>query len=193
MSIYYVIESEYVGPNTQGRIDSHLVTITTDAPRTNLSHEVRLDGWIGTTNDTSRHAHGAYTSEDDAREAVAELFGPCRESDEIDDPDTVALFRIGGLEPWGSEASVSWCWTSRDLITASTTDEEIYDEVGSCAEAAAADGVALAGEAVEEMLREYRDELRIDEWGDADTAERLRLCARYGVSRFAARRESFPI
>ena len=75
MSIYYVIESEYVGPNTQGRIDSHLVTITTDAPRTNLSHEVRLDGWIGTTNDTSRHAHGAYTSEDDAREAVAELFG----------------------------------------------------------------------------------------------------------------------
>ena len=91
MSIYYVIESEYVGPNTQGRIDSHLVTITTDAPRTNLSHEVRLDGWIGTTNDTSRHAHGAYTSEDEAREAVAELFGPCRESDEIDDPEMITM------------------------------------------------------------------------------------------------------
>ena len=66
---YYVIEVEYVGCNdTVADPMAHRVEICTEIPRTNMSGEPRADGWLGTSNDWSRHARGCYETLEAARE-----------------------------------------------------------------------------------------------------------------------------
>lgn len=163
MTTYYVVETEYVGPNQSQHLNDHTYNITTDAPRTNLSREVRTEGWLGTTNDWSEIARGAYDSLDEARAAVRAALGDnCRESDAEDlDEGVVESYLVGAYEAWDAESSETWCYESRHEVTADTTDEQIAAIVESCEEWANSENNAtLDTDAVEKMLTEYRDELR---------------------------------
>ena len=60
---YYIIESHYVGPNN---IHRHSITIQNEPGRANMSHEIQLDGWLGTSNDYAAYAHGTYATQEAA-------------------------------------------------------------------------------------------------------------------------------
>jgi hypothetical protein len=66
----YVVTIEDIQSND---ITSDYAVITTEAPRTNLSGEVRENGWLGTTNNNNRNSHGSYTDMDSARARLRAL------------------------------------------------------------------------------------------------------------------------
>jgi len=65
---YYVIETNYTGPNrfsvndAKNILDGQFYQIFTTPQKTNMSHEERIDGWLGATNDWSRTAHGEFAT-----------------------------------------------------------------------------------------------------------------------------------
>lgn len=70
---YYVIETEYVGPDEKHQGPSgHYFDITTEPGRTNQSGEVRIEGWLGTTNDWKEDAHGEFETLEQAQAYVEE-------------------------------------------------------------------------------------------------------------------------
>ena len=162
--MFYIIEHEYVGPNTGQHIDDHIVVITTEPAQTNMSHEDRTEGWCGTTNDWALHAHGEHETEDAARAAITATFGECRE---IMDPaalddDEIATFRVGKYEPLCAQATREWLYDGmRDSIDADTTDEQIAQQATDYEIDANAQGYTLLSP--ETVLEEYRDELRDDQ------------------------------
>lgn len=163
--MFYIIETNYVGPNQDQHCDADLVRIQTEPGRTNSSHKERTEGWLGTTNDWAEYAHGEYDTIEEARAAVEEQFGPCRER-EIgtdpfnDDPDgcVVAVFKIGQYEQMSREATGDWIYEGlRAEVTADTTDEQIEQLIEKWEAECNSEGYTLDGRA-EDMAREYRDE-----------------------------------
>ena len=78
---FYVVHESYGGPNTQtademdrARAQNRHI-IQTECPRTNLSHEERVDGWLGCTSDISAHACGKFDTLAAARTCVAKRIG----------------------------------------------------------------------------------------------------------------------
>ena len=67
---YYIITTEYAGPNPRENLDADRIEIHTQPGITNTSYEVRTEGWLGQTNDWSQHAHGEYATLEDALDAV---------------------------------------------------------------------------------------------------------------------------
>jgi hypothetical protein len=70
--MYYLIEREYVGPNkrdSRGNVigDSRVMEIWNAPGVTNMSREVRIHGWLGTTADISSTACGEYETIEAAR------------------------------------------------------------------------------------------------------------------------------
>jgi len=161
---YYVISSEYVGPNLSDRCNSHTYQITTEPGHTNMSHEVRVDGWLGTSNDWAAYAHGEYGSMEAARAAVIEMLGEDRrliDNDEYDE-SVVETYAANKYVEWDADNSVTWCYESRHEITADTTDERIDEIVAECEQYANDEGNTLDTDAVQIMLTERRDELRAE-------------------------------
>ncbi|WP_419606789.1 hypothetical protein [Thiolapillus sp.] len=74
---FYIEEVRYCGPNSQDEkyIDFDRFEITIAPPRTNASNEIRVNGWLGTSNDVARYAHGVYESLADAEGAVEHMLG----------------------------------------------------------------------------------------------------------------------
>ena len=161
---YYVVECEYVGADNDRHHNDHTYEITTTPPRTNSSHEICTDGWLGTTNDWSRTAHDAFETEADAREAVQDLLTAegYREQDlashRVAD-GTVAVYLVGRHEAMDAEASQTWVYDTLNGIKAQTTDDQIESMVDEAEEEANQEGLTLNQEAVREMLTEQRDKL----------------------------------
>ena len=81
--MYYIIETNYAGANKNRDqyVDLDRIEIRTAPAKTNMSHQVRIEGWCGTTNDWAVYAHGEYATIAEARAAIAETFGKVREFD----------------------------------------------------------------------------------------------------------------
>lgn len=164
--MFYIIETNYVGPNKDQHVDADEVRIQTEPGRTNSSRQERTDGWLGTTNDWAEVAHGEYETEEEAREAIEERFGECREravgSDPVnDDPDgcVVAVFKIGKFEKMSREWTADWINPGlQSDVTADTTDEELEALIEEWEGECNGEGYTLDSRAID-MAREYRDEL----------------------------------
>jgi hypothetical protein len=170
---FYVTETRYVGPN-QGQdryADAHTFEITTRPPRTNMSHEVQLDGWLGTTNDWAYYAHGAYPTQEAARQALLEAAGDCREVEEPGtDPDILEIFRVGKLEPWSAEACANWVFAgAQNDVSALSTDADIDALLQEYEEALNAEGGTLHMDAARRELERRREQLRDDASEDDGT------------------------
>jgi hypothetical protein len=134
MTMYYIIETNYVGPN-QGQdqyADVDTIEISTAPAITNSSHEERIDGWCGTTNDWSVYAHGEYATIEEARVAIKNKFGPVRDFDadgspfESGDENVVEIYKPGKYAFMGRQATADWAWSGIEIdIKADTTDERI--------------------------------------------------------------------
>lgn len=137
--MYYITEHSYAGPNQlQEKFwDADYIVISTIPPRTNMSHEVRTEGWCGTTNDWGIYAHGEFESMEDAVEAINSRFNGSREIDDNDGVDDFAhhakhnddgwlvTFKPGRYEPISPETLTEWmdAYTVSELEAAKTQSE----------------------------------------------------------------------
>jgi hypothetical protein len=163
--MYYVIETNYVGPNPSQNLDADTIEIATEPARTNSSHEVRLDGWCGTTNDWAVYAHGEFVTIEEARAAIAEKFGDVRDctpdDSKFDAESVVEVCRRGRYAPMNAAQTVDWCCEGlREDVSADTTDERIAALVDEYEDAANGEGYTLDESALSEYITEHRDELR---------------------------------
>lgn len=161
--MFYVIENKYVGPNVEQNIDASTIDISTTPAITNMSHEVKLHGWCGTTNDWCVNAHGAYETIEAARAAIAEIFGDVRDADPyglVSNPEIEESYKNGKFEPLNSEATGDWAYESiRIDIDVSTTDARIKELVIEYENNANSEGVSLH-RSLEDMMLARRQELR---------------------------------
>jgi hypothetical protein len=176
--MYYIVEQNYVGPNRDEDqyVDADRIEIRTSPAIANRSRRPRTEGWCGTTNDWAVYAHGQYTTIEDARAAIADIFGDARDCDahghrfESDDDAVVEVYRPGKYAPMSSQATADWAYDAiRSDITADTTDERITELVAEYEAAANAEGYTLDGD-LEYIMRARRQELR-DELEEAEAAE----------------------
>ncbi|MFR9719891.1 hypothetical protein ACL00X_11095 [Aeromonas diversa] len=171
--MFYIIESKYVGPNpyeTQN-VDADVIEISTTPAMTNSSHEERLHGWCGTTNDTAIYAHGEYATLEEACAAVIDIFGDVRVHDANGDTfepsgdDVVKAYKAGKYIPMSSEDTADWCYEGiKADITAETTDEQIAKLVAEYEAEANSNGYTLDSD-LDGFMQERRQELR-DELDD---------------------------
>lgn len=166
--MYYIIETNYVGPNqTQDQyVDVDMIEISTSPAITNSSHEVRLEGWCGTTNDWAVYAHGEYQTIEEARAAIIEKFGDVRDlspegySFDSHDAAVVEIYKPGKYEPMSRQATADWAYHGINAdIGADTTDERIAELVADYEDDANRDGYTLDSD-LRNFMEERRQDLR---------------------------------
>ena len=169
---YYIIETRFIDANSgdDKYVDEHYFDITIQAGRTNMSKEERVEGWLGTSNDWIRHAHGEYETVDAARTVLLTdlLDGDYRDiSDEIDSSDReecgiIERYKPGRYCPWGAEATQNWVYDGiQEAITAETTDEQIEVLVEQYMEEGRREVDAeLDSDAIQRMMEARRSQLR---------------------------------
>lgn len=168
MEKYYIIEQEYVGPNRQEHLNDHTVIVSTEPATTNSSHETRIKGWCGTTNDWSVNAHGEYDSIEAAEAAIIEIFGDVRIDDDEsgiqDEEDTVVrLYLVGKFPEMNNEeiATAYWDDASR-FVKAGTTDDEIDAWAKECAEDALGYEYVVSAGSLANFAKKIRNEKRAE-------------------------------
>lgn len=164
--MFYIIETIYTGPNQDSEkfVDADRIEISKQPAHTNMSNEVRTVGWCGTTNDWSTHAHGEYSTLEEARAAVAATFGEVRSSTpladefESDDENVVEVYKRGKYEPMSREATADWSYSGfSEDIDANTTDERIEELASEYEATANSEGYTLDSRLKDYML-EFRNE-----------------------------------
>jgi len=133
--MYFVVETNYVGPNKNQAqyIDGDTIEIRTSPAITNSGNEARTDGWCGTTNNWAVYAHGAYDTIERARLAILEKFGEVRVCDpngkifQSDDEDVAEVCKRGKYTPLGSQDTAEWAFEAIHAdIEADTTDSSCH-------------------------------------------------------------------
>lgn len=155
---YYVISSEDIGPNAEPL--NEIVTITTEPGRTNLSNEIKIDGWLGTSNNTSDRAHGEFDTLESAKKYISENWPGYSEFDnEYTESDDEDLFYKDIRIVWDV---ADWLYESaRSDISENTTDEQITELVKKYENDADEENIYINGD-IENYLTECRDELIAD-------------------------------
>lgn len=184
--MFYLIESQYVGPNQKDSRghwigDSRVLEIRTEPGRTNMSQEVRYSGWLGTTNDCCLIAHGRYDTVEEAR-AEAHSMGFTAEKD-IGEADQTCWGDDGPIiaEAWITPAAAREQWDAGDWflnamsadqvraeygITATSTDEELAAAAAKAESDAEIENIELHG--TEKLFERLRQEVRDAAEGDSD-------------------------
>lgn len=109
--MYYVIEHEDFSPDTlrSGSKLQNYAEISTEPGRKNLSGEACLNGWLGTTNDCNRTAHGEYLTLEAAQGKCRALgytaLGYPGEDDMPLEDGVVEVYHVAGEE-----------WEARDWL-----------------------------------------------------------------------------
>lgn len=164
--MYYVIESKYVGPNREDHLTDHEIAIATK-PGITIRHEEKTNGDLGTWGDWAGYAYGEYKTMDEAREKVASICSDegFREGPDSDDPNDVEVYIVGEYPKLNRSETGDHIYEGLSIdISASTTDAEIegladqYDN-----DAREHNGFTLDIDVCEEMMREHRDSLIIEE------------------------------
>lgn len=168
--MYYLQSEEWVGPRDPqtARPDQYgkTIIITSTPGRMNMSRRSLIEGWLGTTNDWYRYAHGEYPTEDEAQAKAEELFGKLYDGDmDLDvNPEEGLLALYYDHERAADHTSAyEWCDSARaDLLremrngkTPETLAAELDAEALLCTDGNPA-GVILHG--TEEYLRHLLDE-----------------------------------
>ena len=159
---YYIEEIRYSGPDgrTDKYIDFDRFEVTTQPTRTNMTREICLDGYLGTSNDVSRYAHGVYDSLAAAEYAVQNLLGAaCRCDDEpSDDRGVLAVYRPGCLPPVPDEALGIWL---QDVdVPADADDAALRRQAKDLASELEDTGVSASAYRLWEALESLRDDAR---------------------------------
>jgi len=164
--MYYVIETDYVGPgqDTDQYIDAGQICISTVPARTNRSGESRTEGWCGTDNGWAVYAHGQYATVDEARDAIANIFGDVRPLEYVaagSDDGVIEAYKPGKYVPYGPDATAVW---AQDVIIEDigpdTSDERIKELVTDYVSYGRDEGVMLDQRCLRHLMIERRAEMR---------------------------------
>ena len=164
--MYYIIERQYAGPNAKNLatdrkniVDGHQYVVRSEPGVTNMSHEPRTSGWLGTTCGWSEHAQGAYETEQEAVEAatrLAEAFGHGHRVEEDPEGNTVILVGDEALANlWDAGYWMEPSHNEELGITSGMSDDDIANLASELEAEALEDGCRLWG--TEEAIR-YRVE-----------------------------------
>ena len=80
---YYIISTEDVGPNAKP--NNKKIEIRTEPGTTNQGGEIKLSGWLGTTNDYAKYAYGEYNSLKEACSFIAKEYPEYDENIDLND------------------------------------------------------------------------------------------------------------
>lgn len=159
---YYIEAIRYHGPD--GHMDKYIdfdrFEVTTEPTRTNLSNEICLDGWLGTSNDIARYAYGVYDSRAAAEYAVQNLLGDAyrRDDEPSESPDVVAVYRAGRLPPVSDEALGIWL---QDVdVPADADDAALRRQATDLANELEDTSVSASAVRLWEALESLRDDAR---------------------------------
>ena len=170
--MYYIIERQYVESSANDlATDRHYYVVQSEPGITNMSHEPRTSGWLGTTCGWSEHAHGAYETEEAAIEEAARLADAEGHGHRVDDDQEQNTVIVVGDEAWANLwNAIDWIEPSSDEelgITSGMSDEDITNLSGELEAEALQDGCRLWGtedairyrvEALEERIAEEAED-----------------------------------
>lgn len=151
---YYVIESNYVGPNDLFDPDHIGIYVTPELG--NMSGEPVIEGWAGTTGDWARYGRGAFGTLEEARARIEELY-PDRREEESGSPECLEVYRLGELAEMTRALTADWLSDAK--LTGKETDDDLADILDIAEDNANSDGMTLSPDALE-MLTEERDRAR---------------------------------
>ncbi len=191
---FYLISEEDVSPNKKDssgnwKGDTETMYITTEPGETNMSHQIKTEGWLGTTNDFSRNAYGEFDTLEDARKKAHDL-GFTHQQD-LDDEDYCTDDESTTVEAWTRESASREQWDAYAWfsglgregtideygITATTTDRELSDMVEKAEEDANSDGKELHDtERYFEELRDWLKEQEEESDDDDDYCPEIDMC-----------------
>lgn len=163
--MFYVIENKYVGPNADQNLNATTIEISAEPARKNMSGEVCVKGWCGTTNDWCVNAHGEFSSAEDARAAIHAVFGDVRDSDqygetfESEDETVVEVYKPGKYDQMSSQETADWIDLSE--VEAGMTGDDIALLIAELESEANQHGTTLHGD-LEEFINERIEELRTE-------------------------------
>ena len=164
--MYYIIETTYTGLNQEQHTDATQIDISTTPAMTNQSHEERINGWCGTTDDWAVYAHGEYDTIEAARQAIIAKWEHVRYSDPngdaytSDDPDVIETCKPGQYEPMSvrhRRLVIRW----RDIRHHGRHDGRPACLVDDYESMAHDQGYTLDSDALD-ILTEYRDRKRFN-------------------------------
>ena len=137
MTKYYVVELTYCGPNPHDakHVDFNRFEITTKPPQ-NAIGEICWEGYLGTSNNVARYAHGVYDSLAAAEYALKTgplLHQRFRRSPLDDFPyHVLAVYRPGRYAPASDDVLGQWLQWLEDSadISAYDTDTDLVRLAG---------------------------------------------------------------
>lgn len=156
MKFYVICEK-----NVASMVLDGIVKITNKPARTNMSGEILLDGWCGTTDNVSVIAFGEYDSQAEAQAFIDQYFnGDLRYTEwDENDGDIVAMYKLGKYEPMDLESTGSFIHDEMvERVTAETSDYELDDMVNEWEREARRNLGTLTG--AYDLAVEYRDGLQ---------------------------------
>lgn len=166
--MFYIIETEYVGGNRHedAYADADYIVISSKPAYGNLSGEPIISGWCGNENASwQTTAHGQYDTIEDARAAIAEIFGDVRLTASLT-AHAVETYRPGKYRPISGDQVGDWAYEFvKNNVTAETTDEQIKALVAECEKSANSEGYTLPRE-ITTFMEEFRAELRDQDEND---------------------------
>ena len=113
---FYLVETNFVDTENGDKVE-----IRTAPARTNFSHEERIKGFCGATNNRAVYAHGEFATLEEARAVVRSLFDVTDEDDEAesDDEELVETYFLKG-EDDDDEAEAEGATSAATGATTST-------------------------------------------------------------------------
>ena len=163
----YIMREVYAGPNPEDHLNDDRWLIQLTPPKTNSSREVKLHGWLGTTNDWCRYAHGYFET---ASQAVEFLYqhteGDLRPGPEPLSPADVhdgvlTVFLDGRYEILNKAQSADWAAPLLHEVQIEWTDKDCENWADIlCEQALQEHQVWMNKEAIIELAQEHIEYLR---------------------------------
>lgn len=171
---FYVIENRYVGPNRnnletdwENIVRGHSYDIQNEPGRTNMSGQIKMNGWLGNSNDCWSAAHGEFETIE-AAEAFIQEHADDTVREAIDHPDVdlphiVARYYVGPENYWDAGdwldgvvfRKPGFVKVDDEIITPNTTNEELEKLAEELETKAQNNGIELWY--TMKTLEEYRD------------------------------------
>ncbi len=159
---YYVIKKNYLGPEDLGDVDTIGIY---RSPACDWYGRPVVDGHAGMANNWATYGRGAYTTLDEARAKIAELYPERRKVEEYDDcnGNIVELYKPGKYAKMTRGETRDWILDGLSL-TGNETDDELREIVEMAELSANVDGCTLHDSAFDilEEEREWRRKEAMD-------------------------------
>lgn len=147
---FYVIETD----NINKPDEPEFFEISSYPAITNMSHEEKIQGWLGTTGNLWSYAHGIFNSIEDARAFIKSRMSNAiqLDLDELDDEDTIEIW---GIDPESIWDVADW-YENIDLddleIDENTPESEIEKIAERLEEETNGEGITLIGDSIFDYL-----------------------------------------